>query len=380
MRWFGGSVRTRTDNKRDKAYFPPSGRPEPTLQYPSSIRTALRVIRRNTMLLAGDIGGTKTDLGIFSNEAGPHAPLVRAKVRSADYPNLQALAGEFLTKAPMPVDRACFAVAGPVIDGRAKTTNLPWAMDEDSLAKELNLRSVHLMNDLEAIAEAIPILRESDVRALNAGRPVPKGAIGVIAPGTGLGESFLTWDGSRYVAHSSEGGHADFAPTEERQIDLLRRMLKRFDHVSVEHVCSGIGIPNIYEYLREIEHVPETPEVARLIASAKDSSAVIIASAVDPHNPSELCAATIDMFVSILASEAANLALKIFATGGVYLAGGISVHALKALQGPRFMESFKRKGRLSEMMERIPIHVIIVRSALIGAAAYGLEKFKGGSS
>jgi glucokinase len=157
-------------------------------------------------------------------------------------------------------------------------------------------------------------------------------------------------------------------------------MLKRFDHVSVEHVCSGIGIPNIYEYLREIEHVPETPEVARLIASAKDSSAVIIASAVDPHNPSELCAATIDMFVSILASEAANLALKIFATGGVYLAGGISVHALKALQGPRFMESFKRKGRLSEMMERIPIHVIIVRSALIGAAAYGLEKFKGGSS
>jgi glucokinase len=332
------------------------------------------------MLLAGDIGGTKTDLGIFSNEAGPHAPLVRAKVRSADYPNLQALAGEFLTKAPMPVDRACFAVAGPVIDGRAKTTNLPWAMDEDSLAKELNLRSVHLMNDLEAIAEAIPILRESDVRALNAGRPVPKGAIGVIAPGTGLGESFLTWDGSRYVAHSSEGGHADFAPTEERQIDLLRRMLKRFDHVSVEHVCSGIGIPNIYEYLREIEHVPETPEVARLIASEKDSSAVIIASAVDPHNPSELCAATIDMFVSILASEAANLALKIFATGGVYLAGGISVHALKALQGPRFMEFFKRKGRLSEMMERIPIHVIIVRSALIGAAAYGLEKFKGGSS
>ena len=331
------------------------------------------------MLLAGDVGGTKTDLAIFSNEAGPHAPLARAEVHSADYPSLQALAREFLTKAPMQVDRACFAVAGPVIAGRAKTTNLPWVMDEVSLAKELNLRSVQLMNDLEAIAEAIPILRESDVRTLNAGRPVPRGAIGVVAPGTGLGESFLTWDGSRYVAHSSEGGHGDFAPTEERHIGLLRHMLKRFDHVSVEHVCSGIGIPHIYEYLRDIEHVPETPEVAQLIASARDPSVVIIASAVDPHNTSKLCAATLDLFVSILASEAANLALKIFATGGVYLAGGIPMRVLKALQTPRFMESFKRKGRLSELMERIPIHVVMIRAALIGAAAYGLERFKGGS-
>jgi glucokinase len=331
------------------------------------------------MLLAGDVGGTKTDLAIFSNEAGPQAPLARAEVHSADYPSLQALAREFLTKAPMPVDRACFAVAGPVIDGRVKTTNLPWVMDEVSLAKELNLRSVHLMNDLEAIAEAIPILRGSDVRTLNAGRPEPKGAIGVIAPGTGLGESFLTWDGSRYVAHSSEGGHADFAPTEERQIGLLRRMLERFDHVSVEHVCSGIGIPHIYEYLRDIEQVPETPEVAQLIASARDPSAPIIASALDPHNTSKLCAATIDLFVTILASEAANLALKIFATGGVYLAGGIPIRALKALQTPRFMESFKRKGRLSELMERIPIHVVIIRAAVIGAAAYGLERFKDSS-
>jgi glucokinase len=244
------------------------------------------------------------------------------------------------------------------------------------LTKDLNLRSVHLMNDLEAVARAIPILRTSDVRTLNVGRPVAKGAIGIIAPGTGLGESFLTWDGSSYVAHSSEGGHADFAPTDERQIGLLRHMLKRFDHVSVEHVCSGIGIPHIYEYLRDIEHVPETPEVARLIVSAKDPSAVIIASAVDPHKPSELCAAAIDVFVSILASEAANLALKVFASGGVYLAGGIPMHALKALQGPRFMESFKRKGRFMELMERIPIHVVITRAALIGAAAYGLERFK----
>jgi glucokinase len=332
------------------------------------------------MLLAGDIGGTKTDLGIFSNEAGPHAPLFQAEVHSADYPSLQALAQEFLTKANMSVDSACFDVAGPVIDGRVKTTNLPWVMDEVSLAKDLNLRSVHLMNDLEAIAQAIPILRTSDARTLNIGQEVPKGAIGVIAPGTGLGESFLTWNGSQYVAHSSEGGHADFAPTDERQIGLLRHMLSRFDHVSVEHVCSGIGIPNIYEYFRDVERVPETPEVAQLIASARDPSVVIIASAVAPHNASKLCAATIDMFVSILASEAANLTLKVFATGGVYLAGGVPLHALRALQAPRFMESFRRKGRFSELMKSIPIHVVITRAALVGAAAYGLERCKDGSS
>jgi len=333
-------------------------------------------MKYNPMLLAGDIGGTKTDLAIYSNEAGPHAPLVQVESRSADYPSLQALAREFLTKVDLPVDRACFAVAGPVIDGRAKTTNLPWVMDEDLLAKELNLRSVHLMNDLEAIAQAIPILRESDVRTLNAGRPAPKGAIGVIAPGTGLGESFGAWEGSRYVAHGSEGGHADFAPTDERQIGLLRRMLKRFDHVSVEHVCSGIGIPHIYEYLRDVEHIPETPEIAQLIASARDPSAVIFASAVDPNNPSELCSAAVDMFVSILGSEAANLALKVLATGGVYLAGGIPRRIFRLLQAPRFLESFKRKGRLSELMERIPIHVVIARAALVGAAARGLERLK----
>jgi glucokinase len=150
--------------------------------------------------------------------------------------------------------------------------------------------------------------------------------------------------------------------------------------VSVEHVCSGIGIPNIYEYLRDVEHVPETTEIAQLIASARDPSVVIIASALDPHNPSKLCAAALDMSVSILASEAANLALKIFATGGVYLAGGIPMRVLKALQTPRFMESFKRKGRLGELMERIPVHVIVVRAALIGAAAYGLENFNSGST
>ena len=327
------------------------------------------------MLIAGDVGGTKTALAIFSSEAGPHVPLAQATVHSADYPSLQVIVKEFLAKAKRPVDRACFAVAGPVIGGRVKTTNLPWVIEDTSLAEELNLNrlSVHLINDLEAIARAVPILRPSDVETINVGEPVLKGAIGVIAPGTGLGESFLTWDSSRYLAHSSEGGHADFAPTDERQIRLLEYLLEKYDHVSFEHVCSGIGIPNIYGYLRDVERIPEEPEVAPLIASAADLSLVIISHGLDPASPSKPCSATMDMFVSILASEAGNLAVKVLATGGIYVAGGVAVHTLGALKRPAFMQAFERKGRFAELMARIPIHVVTSPAGLAGAAAYGLE-------
>jgi glucokinase len=327
------------------------------------------------MLIAGDIGGTKTALAIFSNEAGPHSPIAEATVHSADYPSLQAIVKEFLANAKQPVDRACFAIAGPVIGGRVKATNLPWLIEDTSLAKELNLNlnSIHLINDLEAIARAVPILRPSDVQTINAGESVPKGAIAVIAPGTGLGESFLTWEETRYVAHSSEGGHSDFAPTDERQIRLLEYMLKKFDHVSFEHVCSGIGIPHLYGFLRDVELIAETPEVARLVASAGDPTAAIVNQAMDPGNPSELCAATVELFVSILAGEAGNLAVKFLATGGVYLAGGVAVHTQRAIEGPAFMQQFKRKGRFADLMGRIPVHVVVTPAGLTGAAACGLE-------
>ncbi len=327
------------------------------------------------MLIAGDIGGTKTELAIFSNEGGPHSSVAQVKVHSADYPSLEAIVKEFLAKVDKPVDRACFAVAGPVIGGRVKTTNLPWMIEDTSLARELNLnlKSVFLINDLEAIARAVPILRPSDVITINSGEGVPRGAIAVIAPGTGLGESFLTWDGSRYLAHSSEGGHADFAPTDERQIRLLEYLFKRFDHVSFEHVCSGIGIPLLYEYLRDVERIPESTEVAQLIAAAPDPSFVIINHGLGSQELRTLSTETIDLFVSILASEAANLALKVLATGGVYVAGGVVVHTLDALRKPGFMQSFKRKGRFAELMARIPIHAVVSQAALAGAAAYGLE-------
>ena len=328
------------------------------------------------MLIAGDIGGTKTDLAIYSAESGPHSPLTQAQFHTADYVSLQAMVSEFLAQVKVPIAYASFDVAGPVIDGHVKTTNLPWTIDEISLAKDLNFKSVHLMNDLEAVARAVPVLRATDLVTLNEGQPVPKGTIAIIAPGTGLGESFLTWDGSQYVAHSSEGGHSDFAPTDERQIRLLQYLLQRFDHLGVERVCSGIGVPNIYEFLRDAEHIPERPDVAELIASARDRTKAIVEAASNPHNPSQLCQTTVEMLISILASEAGNLTLKVLATGGVYLAGGVALHVLDEAKQPQFMQAFANKGRFKDLMRRIPIHLITARAALVGAANFGLESYR----
>lgn len=326
------------------------------------------------MLIAGDIGGTKTALAIYSSEPGPHVPLAETKVRSADYPSLQAIVTEFLAREGKPVDRACFAIAGPVIGGRVKATNLPWVIDEATLATELNInrQSVHLLNDLEAIAYAVPILRPRDVVTINEGEPVRGGAIAVIAPGTGLGESFLTWDGSRYVPHSSEGGHADFAPGDARQTRLLEYLRGKFGHVSYERVCSGSGIPNVYDYLLEVEHIPQEDAITALIRSAPDRTAAITEQGLGAGRRSELCAATIDTFVSVLAAEAGNLALKVLATGGVYVAGGVALHTLTALKEPRFMEVFRCKGRFAEMLSRMPVQVIVSEAGLTGAAAFGL--------
>lgn len=187
---------------------------------------------------------------------------------------------------------------------------------------------------------------------------------------TGLGESFLTWDGSQYLAHSSEGGHSDFAHTDERQIRLPHYLLPRFGHVGLERVCSGIGVPKIYDE----ENILERPEIAQLIESAKDHTQAIVEAAFDPQHPSELCLATVDLLVSILASEAGNLALKVLATGGVYWAGGIALHLVKLLQKQQFVQTFTRKGRFKDLMERMPIHIITTRAALLGAVTFGLQR------
>lgn len=324
------------------------------------------------MLLAGDIGGTKTILAVYAQETGPRAPLVQVEFVSSDFPSLEAMVRQFLASANLPVDAACFDVAGPVVDGRAELTNLPWIVETAKLSRELRLERVHLMNDLEAMAQAVPSLQPEDLATLNPGEPVAGGAIALIAPGTGLGEAFLTWDGLRYRAHPSEGGHADFAPTNDDQVTLLAYLRERFDHVSFELVASGIGIPNIYDFLRDSGYARESPELAERLGAPADRAHLIIDAAVAP-SPDPLCAAALDMFVSILGTEAGNLTLKVFATGGVYLSGGIPKAILPLLKRGQFVKAFQRKGRLSDLLSRVPAHVIVCPAALIGAAIRGLE-------
>lgn len=325
------------------------------------------------MLLAGDIGGTKTDLALFAPDSGPRAPVRHAEFPSGRYSSLEAIVLEFLAGEDRPIDRAAFAVAGPVIAGQAKVTNLDWVVDLANLQRALHLDAVTLMNDLQAIALAVPILTADEIATLNEGTPQPEGSIAVIAPGTGMGEAFLIWNDTRYQAQASEGGHADFAPGNATEIGLLQYLQPRFGHVSIERVCSGRGLPNIYDYLRDRDPAQETPEVARQLAEAADRTPVIVKNALDSSRSCSLCVATLDIFIAILGAEAGNLALKVLSTGGVYLAGGIPPRILPLLQNGRFMQAFLRKGRLSDVLAGMPVHVICSRAALLGIARYGLE-------
>jgi len=328
------------------------------------------------MLLAGDIGGTKTNLAIISSESGPRAPLVEATLPSGDYPSLEALVRDFLAQVELKPERASLGVAGPVVAGKATITNLPWVMSETQLQTALDLLpgGVRLLNDLAAIAYAVPWLESDDLHTLNEGQAAPGGAIAVIAPGTGLGEGFLTWDGSRYRAQASEGGHTDFAPTNSLEVDLLRYLLDRFGHVSYERVCSGRGLPNIYAFLKDSGYAQEPAWLAEQLAAVDDPNPVIVEAALAGERRCELCVATLQTFVSILGTEAGNMALNVLATGGVYLGGGIPPRILPALEDGRFLEEFRAKGRMSDLMNRIPVHVILNRKvALLGAACYGLE-------
>jgi glucokinase len=324
------------------------------------------------MLLVGDIGGTKTTLAIFSDDAGPRTPRAEKTYPSAQYPGLESVVREFLSGTDYKVDRACFGVAGPVVEGRATITNLPWVLEESELEAAFWIRSVRLLNDLTAIACAVPFLSDAELHTLNVGDPAPQGALAVIAPGTGLGEAFLTWDGSRYRPQPSEGGHASFAPVSLLQVELLNYLFGRLAHVSSERVCSGSGIPNIYAYLRDSDQATEPAWLAQRIAEAADPTPIIVQTALDESRPSELCWLTLRTFVSILGAEAGNLALKVLATGGVYLGGGIPPRLVPMLEDPDFLETFRGKGRMADLLDRIPVHVILnPKAALLGAACYG---------
>jgi glucokinase len=324
------------------------------------------------MLLAGDIGGTKTNLAVYSSIEDVREPVAEATYPSGDYPSLEALVKEFLVQSGVDVDRASFGVAGPVVEGLVSTTNLPWTMGEADLQEELDLGSVRLLNDLSAIAHAVPHLQPSDLYTLNEGEPVRRGALAVVAPGTGLGEAFLAWHGERYIAFPSEGGHTDFAPTDGQQAALFKYLFERYGHVSYERVCSGRGIPNIYDFLKATSYAVEPDWLAAELADVDDPTPIIVSTGL--RSACELCVATVETFVSILGAEAGNLALKVLATGGVYLAGGIPPRILPALQQERFLRAFVHKGRFEDLLSRIPIHVILnPKVALLGAAYHGFE-------
>ncbi|MEZ4598349.1 MAG: glucokinase [Syntrophotaleaceae bacterium] len=326
-------------------------------------------------ILAGDIGGTKTLLAVFTEESGMDAPLAEATFVSRDYSSLEILVRKFLLESGLKLDRACFGVPGPVIGGRARATNLPWILDESRLARSFGFSSVTLLNDLVACAHAIPFLKPEDLDTINPGHAVTGGAKVVVAPGTGLGEAYLTWDGTSYLAHPSEGGHADFAPTTPLESALLTEMQKKFDHVSYERVCSGSGVPNIYNFLRDRGYAEEPRWLKEELAAAEDPVAVIFNKALSGDPPNPLCSLTMDTLVGILGSEAGNAALKLMATGGVYLGGGLSPRLLPAMKKSTFMTAFRRKGRMSQLMADIPVKVILnSRTALLGAARCGLSK------
>jgi glucokinase len=327
-------------------------------------------------ILAGDIGGTNTRLATFSSEQGPHHPLVIETFPSSKYDSLEAIVEEFVAKHEVEIAEATFGLAGPVLAGRAKITNLPWMIEEQALSAALDGAPVRLLNDLNAISHAVPLLEDDDLETLNPGKRDPRGAIAVIAPGTGLGEGFLVWDGKRHVPSPSEGGHTDFGPTTLEEVDLLIYLQRKYSHVSYELVCSGMGMPNIYAHLKDSGRFSEPNWLLQELDEATDRTPVIVRAAIEGEV--EIAVATLERFVSVLGSEAGNLALKVLATGGVYLGGGIPPRILPQLRKEAFMQAFTRKGRFSKLLSQIPVHVIMQREvALYGAAKHGFEVISG---
>ncbi|MEW6542681.1 MAG: glucokinase [Nitrospirota bacterium] len=356
------------------------------------------------MILAGDIGGTKTILALFDWRTERVEPVREQTFASGDYKSFEEVLTEFLTppapeeepeeegrgkdegaskeqdseettaetakpvaEEPPTVEAACFGIAGPVIDNRCRTTNLPWMVDGHELAKDLKIGPVRLLNDLEATAYGLLVLNPDETATLNAGTPPPsKGPMALIAAGTGLGEAILFWDGTQYRPMPSEGGHVSFAPTSDLEIDLLRRLRTQYLHVSYERVLSGAGLHAIYEFLRDTKRNEPTWVAEKL--KVGDPAAVI--AEVGLNRQADICVQALDLFASIYGAEAGNLALKALALSGVYVGGGIAPKILPKLKDGTFMKAFTAKGRYKQLLGAIPVRVITnQKTALLGAAS-----------
>ncbi len=318
------------------------------------------------MILAGDIGGTKTHLALFTIEGRRLRVDAQTVYASRDHASLAEICQQFLSGRQLEIRDACFGVAGPVRQGKVQTTNLAWVVDASELSKTLGIERVILINDMEANAYGIAALEPQDLVTLQPGEPDPKGQAVVLSAGTGLGEAGLTWDGKHHRPIASEGGHSSFAPRTDQQIDLLKFLRKEFEHVSYERVLSGPGLVNIYRFLRETGKSEEPRWLADELKGT-DPAAAITRAALDKK--STVCAAALDLFIEIYGDEAGNLALKIMATGGVFVGGGIAPRIASRMGEGRFVKAFLAKGRMQRVLEKMPVRVILNdRTALLGAA------------
>jgi glucokinase len=331
------------------------------------------------MILAGDIGGTNTRIALFQLDAGA-GTLKKLEERvypSREHKNLDEIVSLFLSDQKTTVQLACFGVAGPVLHGEVSTSNLPWVVNARQLAKQIGIKDVWLINDLEAHASGIDDLAAKDFVVLNR---VDAGAgnSALIAAGTGLGEAGLYWDGSGRRPFPCEGGHTDFAPRNDLEIALLRHLLAKFKRVSYERVLSGPGLVSIYEFLRDTGKEQEPEWLKEELQRSADAAVVISEQGLQAKAP--ICERVLDIFVSVYGAEAGNLALKLMAIGGVFVSGGIAAKILPKLRAPAFIQAFVDKGRMQSLLETIPVKVIVNdKVGLIGAARYAARQHSAGS-
>jgi len=325
------------------------------------------------VILAGDIGGTKTNLAFFTSK-DCYTPRNLKTYSSKENSSLEAIVTDYLKKFPEKVDRACFGIAGPVIGNRCEATNLPWVVDGKALSRKLKRAPVWLLNDLESNAWGVAVLKKTDFHVLHDGDAKAKGNRAVIAAGTGLGEAMMFFDGETHHAFGIEGGHADLAPRNDLEIELFKFLLAKWpQHVSCERVLSGPGFKNVYDFLKSTGRFGTEPAWLTEEMQKMDPSAAITKAGL--AGKSDLCAKTLDLFVSVYGAEAGNLALKAMATGGLYIGGGIGPKIIDKLKDGTFMQAFFAKGRFQNLLKKIPVKVILNdKTALLGAAYYAATR------
>lgn len=326
------------------------------------------------LLLAADIGGTKSELAIVDLLQTPDtAPLLYKRYNNRNFPNFHTLLADFLGDSPPP-EYGCLGVAAAIRNNTAKLTNLDWILDQQKLQNTFGIKQLWLINDLTAVCSSLPLLQEDTLLTIQRGQQATNGVQAVIAPGTGLGEGFLIRQEGCFFPQGSEGGHCDFAPVNREQEELLAFMQNKQKPVSYELLCSGLGIPNIFDFFSSFD-IPRDEARCSFIAESSDRTPPIVEGA-HAEKPCPLCAKTVSVFLEILGAEAGNLALKTYATGGLFIGGGILPRITEHISFAPFLANFRRKEKMEELMASIPIHVIMKKdAALLGSISYGYQQY-----